>query len=452
MNEFNEQIDNSIQRIISWFKTTYNDPTGFPCYDIDGKTGVKLSDRNLLCELDDYAPFFWILDEKSYIEDQCHRIARLVKKGKLLFNRPQIRRHKGLGLPGFFRNIRYADSQDYVEILYGLLELYELSGDKKFFETAEDLFSIILKHFNRHGFMRSFKLMPAGPVFSVSDAMAGMYIEIALDMARLTSDQAKADMWAGLADEWLRGWLNTEMFTKYGIFPSVYLTWPWNNVPGLKKKALLSELAKPNASMGYGLMALASPPFNSQYARNAFDKWIAGLYQHYSTPQCVLTQFPRLSAFDQFGPVLSTNFAILDILCDAVYQFKCKDCLDLAVSISQFFLKYQSTITGLIPDEPGKDRSYLDANTDFAVSLAKVAEITGDDKYRQAGQTVLSGIMKYHSGEFGYFRDVDLNTGEAISNLVETRFCSLLLKPLVLYRDNIPIYGDEGRWSLFRDR
>ncbi|MBN1295238.1 hypothetical protein JXA80_00565, partial [bacterium] len=125
---------------------------------------------------------------------------------------------------------------------------------------------------------------------------------------------------------------------------------------------------------------------------------------------------------------------------------------DMALGIADYFLQYQSPITGLIPDEPGTSRSYLDGNTDFAVSLAKLAELTGMEKYRMAGETIVSGILAHHAGPFGFFRDVDLDTGQPVTSLVETRFCSLLLKALILYRDAPRIYGESGQWSLYRDR
>ena len=115
-------------------------------------------------------------------------------------------------------------------------------------------------------------------------------------------------------------------------------------------------------------------------------------------------------------------------------------------------MEYRSHNTGLIPDEPGKERSYLDANSDFAVSLAKMTEITGEAKYKEIGRSIVESIIKYHSAPYGFYRDVHLHTGKPLSPLVETRFCSLLLKPLFLYRDDISIYGESGKWSLFRDR
>ena len=126
--------------------------------------------------------------------------------------------------------------------------------------------------------------------------------------------------------------------------------------------------------------------------------------------------------------------------------------LDLAVGITEFFLRFISPTTHLVPDEPGFNRSYLDANTDFTVSLAKLAAITQKDHYRETGKKILEGILTYHQGTYGFYRDVDLENGRVIDSAIETRFVSLLLKALLLYRREMKINGETGTWSLFRDR
>lgn len=447
-----DQIEEAIQSVIKWFKTVYTQKGKFPVYDIKGETGTPLSRRDLMCEFDDYAPFFWYLGEKDYILAQTRILSRKLKTKKLFFTRPQIRQKKGLGLPGPFRFLDYADIQDYTEILYGLIELYTMSQRTEFLVLAEELFDLLVYHFERNGVLQSFRLMPFGPTFRVADAMAGMFIEIALDLSQWSRDEAARERYFSTAQRWLNVWTDTPMFLKYNIFPSVRLEWPLSVMPFIRKKAQLSELAKPNASMGYGILSMAAPPFSDPEALSVYKTWIQGLYKHFSTGDCVLTHVPRLNDYESYGPILSTNFAILDILCDAVYLFECQESRDLAISIANYFLDYQSRTTGLVPDKPGEERSYLDANTDFAVSLAKLSEITGEMSYRDAGRAILHGILTHHRCKYGYYRDIDLNTAEPLSDLVETRFCSLLLKPLILYRDELTIYGDEGNWSLFRDR
>ncbi|HPQ40419.1 MAG TPA: hypothetical protein PLV45_08595 [bacterium] len=452
MSRQEPSIDTAIDTIVRWFKTTYAGPDGFPVYDVDGTTGRPVTGRNLLCEFDDYVPFFWMLGETDFVMKQFTLLESRITAGRILFNRPQIRERKGLGLPGIFRRLCYADSQDYVEIMYGLLELYDLSGNPRFLESAQKLMDIIIRCFYRHGMLRSFRLIPAGPTLSVSDAMSGMLIEIMADLSARSRDSAGTSKWFDYAAECLANWIYSDMFVRYGVFPSVVFEWPWTWFPEIRRRMRSAELAKANTSMAYGLFSMALPPHEHPPAREALDRWVDGLYQYFSTPKCVLMHHPRFNPGDPEGPILSTNFAALDLLCDIYHCFQWEKCRDLAVNITDFFLEYQSPVTGLIPDEPGTSRSYLDANSDFAVSLVKMTEITGSDHYRRAGRKILDGVLTHHRGPFGYFRDVDVNNGEPLNTLVETRFCSLLLKPLLLYRDRMTIYGEDGRWSLFRDR
>lgn len=452
MNDDNHAIQVAINRILDLFKTSFQGPDGLPVYDVDGETGKPVSDRNLLSEFDDYAPFFWVLGERSMVIDHFQILTARLRERPLLFNRPQIRAIKGLGLPGMFRRLSYADSQDYVEILYGLTELYTLSNDQKFIVTAEDLFDRIVKRFERRGSIRSFRMMPWGPTLPVADAMSGMFIEIASDLSVLSPNRSSRQRYRDFASKWMKWWTETEMFQQHGVFPSMALKGLWGRLTGIQQKLMRAELAKPNTSMIYGILALAAPPHRDPVAKQVFERWIEGLIKCFMTSKGVFSHLAELRKTENHGPILSTNFAALDILCDAVFLFNSNKCKQIAQTITDHFLEYRSHNTGLIPDEPGKERSYLDANSDFAVSLAKMTEITGEAKYKEIGRSIVESIIKYHSAPYGFYRDVHLHTGKPLSPLVETRFCSLLLKPLFLYRDDISIYGESGKWSLFRDR
>jgi len=449
MDSFNKKLDETKNTIIRLFKSKYLDPQGCPYYAINGKNGAPIGNRNLLSELDDYVPFFWMLDEKQFVLNQIRILEQTFKKNKLIFMKPQIRQSKGIGLPAGCRKwVRHVDSQDYVEILYGLLELYELSGTEKFLHLATAIMDMVLKKFYRLGFVRTWRIRPFGPTLSVADALSGMYIEIAADLARLTNKHK----YLVAAEEMARSWTRTSLFEEYGIFPSVHLEWPWNKLPYFKRYRFRTELAKSNTSPAYGLVALTSPPHSRDWAMKALDQWVDGLYNHFSTKKLVLAHTPRLHVTDPYGDILSTNFAVLDILCD-LYNLKPeKKFLDLAVNIARYFLEAQSSKTGLFPDKPGFCLSYLDANTDIAVSLKKLYEITGTQDYLDAGENALMGVLKYHQNPYGFWRDVDLETGDALSEEIETRFVSLLLKPLILYSKDVKVFGEGGYWSLFRDR
>ena len=449
---FQQVLDKAISEIIDWFKNVYPDHGGIPYYAMDGDTGNPLGNRNLLPELDDYLPFFWMLGEHDFVLNQIAKLKQNFNKNPMLFTHPQIRCKKGFGIPGPLRSrINHVDIQDYVEILYGLLEIYELSKERSHLNLAVRIFEHIVKNFYRKGCFRSFRLSRFPVLLNVTEAMSGMFIEVAVDLFLLTTKKRYLD----IARECAYFWISQPLFQSSGIFPSVVLKGMLSFLPGAGKFDYFAELAKPNTSMASGLLALASPPVKMKEAMSALEKWVEGLERYFlikkSAVTAALAHTPQLMEND-YGPILSTNFAAMDVLCDLYMLSKNDHYLGLAEKIGEFFIDHQSFRTGLFPDEPGEKRSYLDANTDLAVTLAKISELTGKSHYREAGLKAIKGILDFHRAPFGYYRDVHMESGEVINNVVETRFVSLLLKPLILFRDDLKIFDEKGSWSKFRDR
>lgn len=445
----NGTLQPAITQICNWFRSDYARTSGLPTYQIDGATGRMIGDRDLLPELDDYLPFIWMAGETQYVQEQIGILHQRLKESPLLFSRPEIRRHAGIGLPGFLRRfIPYTDAQDFVEILYGLLELDGLNRNPEWIETAVKLFRSIISAFSRNGHLRSFRVHPFGPVLPVIDAMTGMLIEIGVELYERTGEVLFRDE----AVNWCRNWLDTELFQTHGLFASALFTGGWKHVSLLKRFTRRVELAKANTSMAFGLMALCRLPETAHWAMPAMNRWLAGIHTLLSTSDGVFSHIPQWPGMTSNAPILSTNFALIDVFCDLHTTFDRPELLQDACNIANFFIAHQSVETGLFPDEIGVERSYLDANTDLAVALYRLHELTQMPHYLIAGERSIDGVLRYHSAPYGYYRDVHLHTGAPISTLVETRFVSLLLKALLLYRDRPKIYASHQDWARFRDR
>ncbi len=444
-----ERFNEAIGRIAGWFRSMYVTRTGFPTYEVNGDTGQPLGSRDLLAELDDYLPFFWMAGETEYVREQLGLLNERLSESFSLFNRPQIRRHVGIGLPGPLRRfVPYADVQDFVEILYGLLELHGLSPELDVLLPARELFRHIARNFSSNGRLHTFRLMPFGPVLPIMDAMTGMYIEIGVELFEQTGEH----WYLETVSRWCRTWLDTDLYRTFGFFASTQFTGVWKLVPMLRRYTRRVELAKANTSMAFGLIALARMKETAGWALPALDRWLTGIRSCFMTDDGVFTHFPRLDAAPVYLPVLSTNFALIDIFCDVAHAFDRPEYLESARRIADFFLKHQSPETGLFPDEIGCRRSYLDANTDLAVALYRLTELTKEAEYREAGLRALDGILRFHEAPFGYYRDVDQHTGTPLCSLVETRFVSLFLKALLLYRDRPELYSGHDAWARYRDR
>ncbi|MBN1356684.1 hypothetical protein JXA40_10530 [bacterium] len=444
-----EACNESIRQIAHWFESTYADKRGCPYYWIDGLTGKPRDDRTLLPELDDYAPLLYMVGRHEFAHRQVDLLKERFKKNPLLFSHPQIRRHKGFGLPRRIRRwIPHTDSQDHVEILYGLMELSGLAENPEYLDLARNILDVLIRYFGGKTFFRSLRMLPIGPVLPFAEAMSGMYLEILADMAGMTGETGYFDM----AERWGRSWTGSDSFIRYGIFQSVMIEKSWRWIPVFRRIASRMELAKANTAMASGLFAMAAPPFSCGWALDALFKWVEGLRKYFLIPGKGLAHTPSIGSGREHGPILSTNFAVMDILCDLYHLKRREQDIEFAMQLADSFLRHQSGATGLFPDELEGRISYIDANTDLAVTCLKISELTGRNIYREAGERAVAGLLRYHAGPWGYYRDVGLDDGKIVDPLVETRFVSLLLKPLILLRENVPIYAQRNSWSKFRDR
>jgi len=132
---------------------------------------------------------------------------------------------------------------------------------------------------------------------------------------------------------------------------------------------------------------------------------------------------------------------------------KNEEILKLAKSCADSWIKHQSK-TGLIPHSIENQFSRLDPQTDFAVVLLKLSEITGKKKYHTSAVKTLNGILKYHKLDVGYVDYVNIETKEKRDFIIQTKFLSLLLKLFLLTYEisKKKIYENDLLKSLIRDR
>jgi uncharacterized protein YyaL (SSP411 family) len=445
-------LEERIAEIIGWFEGAYMRPDGLPHYDVDGETGEPLSGRSLLSELGDYAPFLAAAGAVDFALRQVEILERRLDESPTLFRAPQARVHAGvrLPLPAAFCPA-HIDSLDYTEIPYGLLELAHLTGEARLVELAESFLELVHELFARDGFIATWRLLRTGWILPVAEAMNGMFIEILADLHRSTRRERHLERARSLA----RRWLETPMYREKGIFPSVHLlSGGMAAVPRFRRIAARAELAKYNSSMAAGLLALVREDPEGPWLDELL-RWYEGLREQFGARQGVFYHLSKDSpSLPQFGerPILSTNFAILDLLCELHLVTGEPRFLEDALAGAGFWLELQSEKTGLFPDQAGGDRSYLDANTDLIIALLRLNELSGEDLYRRSAVRCLKGILKHHHGRWGYVRDVDLDSGRPLGSRVETRFVSLLLKPLLVLHHGWRLYGAGGRAMILRDR
>ncbi|MBN2057024.1 hypothetical protein JW905_19005 [bacterium] len=443
-------LEDRIAEIVDWFSGFYTSPDGFPYFELDGDTGTPIGCRTLIAELGDYLPFLLHCGAESYVDAQLKLFTRRFETTYPLFTRPVTRNIRGvrLALPGG-RSPAYTDILDYSEILFGLIECARETGNDALLTLAHRVFEQVEHLFLKNDRFYSWRLVHLKRRFPLCEPLSGMIIEAAVDLYDSGLGRHYLDVAAAAA----RVWIQSPFFTRHRVFPSGMVHRPFiRHLPKFRSVTGRAELCKANTSMVWALEALHRSTGEGEWLE-ALRNWEAGLRSKFGSEEGGFYQFAALPGHTPIhNPILSTNFAVLEFYVDMFVATTDQKMLHHAMLLADFWLARQSGVTGLFPDESDRPISYLDGNTDLIIALLKVWEVSGEERYRQSARRALKGILRFHRCDFGYVREVEMNTGNTTNSLIETRFVSLLLKVLLVFAKDWSITGKNGCDSLVRDR
>jgi uncharacterized protein YyaL (SSP411 family) len=138
-----------------------------------------------------------------------------------------------------------------------------------------------------------------------------------------------------------------------------------------------------------------------------------------------------------------TVFHFIEILIEVYNIFGNEKYLTIARKISDIYLNFQSSKTGLLPFlnplsdnklkrmELTKNDSWLDAEVDFAMAIIKLYKITKYDNYLNSAIKIIEGILKFHKLEHGFASVVNSDTGEIRNPIYSMKMTALILKPFI---------------------
>lgn len=439
---------------------------GVICDKIDLEKGI-CSDRPLISDLGDYAPFFYWLGEardnsefKEFATEQVKIAEKVAMQESGLF-------YTHLGNPKF----KIFSANDMADSIVGVVLMYELTGDEHFRSMADRFYEGISKELKMpSGFISAYSSPVLKSPFSVS-GYTGVFIEELARLHMMTGEER----YHALANELVKPWLNEERFKKYGLF-FMHPTSPLFKFFEIILKTTASSsfdtaiMMKPNTNMMYGLLELYKAG-KDEAVLGAIEKWLSNLERvrtgdfFYSNYDC------KKNAANTIN--LETNLIFTDILMEAYLMLEDEKLLDAAKRNVDGWLELQSP-SGLIPNSPEEVTNYrsfkgvfpvvselpgrysrLDSQTDFSVELFKLAELTGDEKYKKVAFNLLEGVLNLHKYERGYVEFVDTKTQKKDGFKIETKFLALLLKAYLLafeVSQGKEVLKDGKILSLIRDR
>lgn len=152
---------------------------------------------------------------------------------------------------------------------------------------------------------------------------------------------------------------------------------------------------------------------------------------------------------------LVAGFITIDAACDAWWFVERNEpLLRMAVEIAENCLEWRWE-NGLIPMTPRADRDHLDGQVDFSISLRRLGELTGNERFMTESVSLLRAAIERHDTGDGYCTHVRRDGSVVVlpANTVDPKYNGLLLKGfLSLCTLDRPIYGDSGLSDLFKDR
>lgn len=422
-----------ITEIIKWVKNNYvNENKLLVQHSKNGSVSPILND------LGDYTPFLRYLREDEFCEIQFKELLNYLKSDLLA---PSNR----------FARIGYVTPYEHSDLILGLLDDYAATKDPQKLQIAEQITQTVLKKFNTTNLKSSFYFPSLKIRLPLFDSTDGMYVELLVLLYKYTQKKHYLD----LAEQIARRLIELPFFQKHGLFPSLHSRIPWLFPKSIKKRFSEIKLMKHNTNTLFGFLELyKTKPTNE--IKQAIDYWIKSVQEKLKSPEGGICGAAYLKRNDlKKAPIeLTPNFAVLEVVCDAYHFLKEPDYLKFAKEIGDYWLREQSETTGLLPLYPDKKfkESYFDSETDMLIALHKLAEISGDKKYKIAADRIMEGIIKYHRLPGGYCLMVNTETGEVTDKFFKVKFITLFLKALILYDQNKTIYNNPVLFDLLKDR
>ncbi len=419
------------------------------------------SGDTIFMDLDDIVPAFLLCGETDFLETQVMLAGPLLQWG-------------------FPTNDGVLYSWRMDEFLGGLVAIYAAHPVLSIRECTERAVHSVIEHFSTtSGLFKGIAVPALDMCPTVSFSRGGGLLEVLLDCGEFCTEAPDA---AYRALDW---WMSNPFFMKHGLCPSKWFSkghilsqvlmanpyvpprgsffkdsgssymssWlPWQRQLALRFLVWLPyqrvQFMKDNSNLVFAFLKAFRQSGQARYAEAA-KWWISNIRAKMCVDGLVYKNWDIRKGASL--PMLCQSFTFIDILCDA-YYFIDQDALflDWACDVAGTWLRYQWP-NGLVPCTPGANYDYLDDQTDFCVSLLKLAELTGEIRWRTAAERIFASILVHHKRSPALILSVD-REGCLVNETVSTRFNFLFFKAALAMAGVGEIFEDERLHSFLEDR
>lgn len=445
--------------IIQRFKTKYLNHAGmisrsYPC-----------TEEAIYADFDDILPFLLYFNEDEFVRQQIELSTRTTFRHMTVFNDKIVS----------WRNDEY---------LGAICYYYRKHNDPGIKEIINESFSNIEKYLMWKGHICMFYDLRRNTLPRLYSPWTGGLLEVFLENSDLFPE------WKQTGLRTIDLWLKNYSFQKYGIFVfkshassdlfnrincNFYFNYPRfhqlvnSQFYYIKRTTLLNRIID---SITYNLIQLPAGSYfqfmkaNTNFIfalisayrltgeegyRLAIERWIDSVREKlFRNGMIYGLWYPDGRAAN---PTLTESFIMIDILCDTFKFVSNKsEFIDFAREIADTWL-LQQWPNSMFPSAPGGLTNHIDDQTDFSISLRRLSEITGNERYAEAGRTCFHSMLKHHQTDDGYITSVT-KEGKVISeSSVSPKYNGLLLKGIICWKEeNKKIYETPDLCDLLTDR
>lgn len=395
------------ERIMRLLKSEFRLPSG--ALGLERSEGV-LFPHHIFPDLGDYLPFFLYFGDDQFADEQVDLYEKTLKKGYL------VSEFKSFGVPGLVKSYEYTD------LILGLADYHAHRTTDRSRDLYKGALDAAIRAFRLAGKPSSFyhpRLHVHLPVFDTRD---GTFIEILVEAADALGDER----YLRVAENLYERLIALPFYMEHDLVPTFHAPPYIRHALRNDKRFDSATICKNNTNTLFGFLALWKRTRRAD-VRESMEGMLAEIASKAMFEGGVAETFDPDNA--PTSALLTASFPVVDFICDHAYATGTSTWLPLAERIANYWVGLRGA-TGLFPHRSGCRETFFDSETDMTIALRKLAEITGERRYRDAADACFEGVMRYHAPA-DYPLAVDIETGEVTNSAQRTKFLALFLKLLI---------------------
>jgi uncharacterized protein YyaL (SSP411 family) len=229
------------------------------------------------------------------------------------------------------------------------------------------------------------------------------------------------------AKKMTRGFTQHPSFRESSMFPD-------NIYPFIYKSSRVSSLTKSNTGMTNAILRLYEVSGDDEF-REAAEKALGGILKFRTEEGAFFKSYD----IGKGGPLDRTvekgdNQSAMDVLINAYLTMKDKGLLKVAAECADFWCENQED-TGLFNErkkgQDGHGICTLDSQADMSVAVAKIRELTGKGRYKEAIRKSSSGFSMFVERKGALYEAVHPLTGKPVRKDNELKMLGGALKGMM---------------------